>query len=118
MTDIITGAYAKNVTANIESADVQRILEVAVDIIDCPIHIVRVAPNEEFHGECETRFDGYGFAVEHVIKLAVLNDGVLCHELGHALANETLNYDELVHLDGHGAHFCEAVAMIVKRLEG
>jgi len=120
MTEILNTAYGKTVETTMDAEETMAALTKIAEagLLTKPLRLRCKETGEDTWGHCDTDFDEDGEALGHDIIISVLNDGLLAHEIAHALVNETLTYDELKVLNPHGSVFCEALTIVVKTLEG
>lgn len=119
MTTALRAAYGKTVEANCEPDEFLALLGKVgkAGLIEKPIRVRKRDAGDDAHGYCDTNFDADGNALGHDIVVCCLNDGLLAHELAHALVAETLSYDELKVLNPHGSVFQRALTIIIETFE-
>jgi len=118
--EILNTACGKTIETNCEAEDILNLLSKVANagLLEKPVRVRCKATGEDTWGHCDTSFDEAGISEGHDIVISVLNDGLLAHELAHALTNEQLSFAELKQIDPHGSVFCRALTIIVETLEG
>ena len=120
MTATLNTACGKDIKQNCDAEDILSLLDkvAKASLLIKPLRVRCRATGENTWGHCDTDFNEAGEAQGHDIIISVLNDGLLAHELAHALVNEQLSFDELKQIDPHGSVFWRALTIIVETLEG
>lgn len=116
--ETLNAAYGKNHEANMTPSETLELMQKVADAkLTAKPYRVRMTTSNEFYGECETDFNENGEAEGHEIRLTLLNDGILAHELAHARTNEKYGYHTMKTENAHGSKFQESLTEIVKVLE-
>jgi len=119
MTTALRAAYGKTVKSNCDASGLMNLLNkvAKAGLLEKPLRVRVKDAGPDAHGYCDSDFDEDGTACGHDIVISCMNDGLLAHELAHALTAETLTYDDLKVLNPHGSVFQRALTIIIETFE-